>query len=218
MGGAIGGQRPIEDEVVPDQPDLAGVRETLFHRHPVQGELAVLAQIGVGRQAVRGLVVVDLVHAPVLPHQAVDVALQLVAPSLVERHGDLVLEPQGGAIVERVMTAVVLADALHTGPAVVIRGQLGPDDRDPVRVVLVPAPVVPGQELVERRDLRLHPIAVQRLQDLVHPVPQKCLDRLRVALDPVEIAVAVLQRAFFVGAQTGVGVDLHAAALDGGRV
>src|SRR5439155_21700490 len=58
------------------------------------------------------------------------------------------------------------------------------------------------------------PIAVQRLQNLVHPVPQERLDRLRVALDPVEIAVAVLQRAFLVAAETGVGVDRHALDLE----
>src|SRR5207247_5266776 len=127
---AIRRERPAGDQIMPDQPDLAGLREALRYRHAIDRELAVLAQIRfAGRPPARGLVVVDLEDTAVLAHQPVDVPLELIAPLLVEGERDPLLETQGRAVVERVLAAVKLRDAVHPEIAVMIRSERSEERR-----------------------------------------------------------------------------------------
>jgi hypothetical protein len=139
---------------MPDESERNVVSVFAGETDLIQGELSVLVEHFLRWDARAGFVVVNLDRSVAGSGDAVDDALHLVFPGIVERKDDALLDPQGFIFVERVVASVVSAQTLL--PELTIEGEGGAfaNDADPFPVVgLFPEFLVSVDDLFDARDL-----------------------------------------------------------------
>lgn len=210
LRGPAGDDVLVEGEVVPDEPDVLGIGPFALNGHLINGQLAVGVGVLLAGQMGRGLVVVDAVDVVLALGQPVDVAGEFVLAVGVEGEVDPDFGTDGQVLVEGGVAPVVGLDELPAQLAVVLGRELFLGDKDGVGPVGLPLAVVEGNQFLEGIELGVAQVVVAFFQGVVDSGADEGFDALFFfALNAVDVAELVFERALFVGGQARIGICGH---------